>query len=269
MKNSNLERWATAAFVIGSIISTYFFSGPRRRGSSTKLFDEQQRQLDQNLTTPANVTFAIVWPVIYTGTIALALHQALPSQMANTRYAQARPWWVVNYMLNIVFGYFFSRPNKASRVAASLTTITLLPTAIGLHQSLEMGRIQVAQPEKILLRSVSLYAGWLTVATVVSVGNLLIEAGLAPRHYLATRWAMGILPITVILGLIMSRKLNDPYYLVPFVAAFSGIGAKQYGKTNRVAALSYTCAFMTAIAFTHQLQKPSVQTVQTTKLEGS
>jgi tryptophan-rich sensory protein len=223
------------------------------------LFNEQQRQLDQNLTTPANVTFAIVWPLIYSSTMGLALHQALPSQQNNNRYLQARPWWVVNYTLNLLFGYFFSRPNKASRVGASLTTIALLPTAIGLHQSLEIGSTEVAQPEKTLRRSVSLYAGWLTAATVVSVGNLLIEAGLAPGQHRASRWAMGILPITATLGLVMSRKLNDPYYLVPFVAAFGGISVKQYGKTNTVAALSCTCAFITVIDFIGQLQKLSLQ----------
>ena len=129
MKTNNVARWGTAAFVVGSIVSTYFFSGPRRRGSSTKLFEEQQRPLDQNLTTPANATFAVVWPVIYTGTMGLALHQALPAQRDNGRYAQARPWWLACYALNLTFGYFFSRPDQGSRVGAGVTTIATLPSA--------------------------------------------------------------------------------------------------------------------------------------------
>jgi hypothetical protein len=197
------------------------------------LFEEQQRPLDQNLTTPANATFAVVWPVIYTGTVGLALHQALPAQGDNARYARARPWLLASYAGNLVFGYFFSRPDKGSRVGASLTTIATLPMAIGLHQTLGIGQTEVPQPERTLRRSVSLYAGWLTAATVVSAGNLLIEAGLRPRPAAAARWAAGVLPVTTALGLVTARRLNDPYYLAPFVAAFVGIAAKQRGESRR------------------------------------
>jgi hypothetical protein len=50
MKNSNLERWATAALVIGSIISTYLFFLVHAGEKQHKVIDEQQRQLDHNLT---------------------------------------------------------------------------------------------------------------------------------------------------------------------------------------------------------------------------
>jgi tryptophan-rich sensory protein len=253
MKNSQVARWGTAAFVIGSIVSTYFFSGPRRRGSSTRLFEEQQRPLDQNLTTPANATFALVWPVIYTGTVGLALHQASPAGRDNGRYAAARPWWLASYALNLAFGYFFSRPDQGSRVGASVTTIATLPAALGLHYSLGIGRTDVPQPERTLRRSVSLYAGWLTAATVVSAGNLFIEAGWRPRLAVAARWASGVLPVTTAVGLVVARRLNDPYYLAPFVAAFGGIAAKQWGKAIGVAVVSGACAVVTTAAISRRL----------------
>ncbi len=264
MKTSNVARWGTAAFVIGSILSTYFLSGPRRRGSSTKLFEEQQRPLDQNLTTPANATFALVWPVIYSGTIGLALHQALPAQRDNGRYAQARPWLLACYALNLAFGYFFSRPDQASRVGAGVTTIATLPLALGLHHALRIGRSDVPQPERTLRRSASLYAGWLTAATVVSTGNLLIEAGLRPGPAGAARWASGVLPVTAALGLVTARRLNDPYYLLPFVAAFTGIAAKQWGKAGGVAGLAGAGAVVTALSFAGGLRQLPVPTAQPT-----
>lgn len=255
MKTTDLWRWGTAAFVVGSIVGTGFFSNPGRRGSSTKLFNGQQRELDQNLTTPANGTFPIAWSVIYSGTVGLVIHQALPAQGSNPRYAKARPWWLLNYALNALFGYFFSRPDKASRVGASLTTIALLPTALGLHRSLEIDQpTDVPQPERTLRRSVSLYAGWLTAATVVSAGNLLIQAGFRVRPPQAERWAYGMLPVTASLGIWIARRLNDPYYLIPFVAAFSGMAAKQWPKTKGVAALSGACALATTVALIRQLR---------------
>jgi hypothetical protein len=50
----------------------------------------------------------------------------------------------------------------------------------------------------------------------------------------AVKWANGVLSFTAVLGPIVAKKLNDPYYLLPFVAAFTGIAAKQYGKQNNV-----------------------------------
>ncbi len=157
-------RAGTAVLVIGSIIGSYFLSGPRNRRRQTQVFEKTQEYLDQNLLAPANGTFPIVWSVIYLGNQALAVHQALPSQRDNPRYGRAMPWLAVSYTLNALFGYFFSQDTKTGRVGGSLTTIATLPPALLLHRQLEAGRPPVPQPEGVLRKSVSLYAGWLTVA---------------------------------------------------------------------------------------------------------
>lgn len=264
MKNTKLSGWGIAACVIGSIIGTGFFSNRSRRSNRYELFDQQQRVLDQNLTTPANGAFAI-WSLIYSGTAGLVIHQALPSQQNNLRYQKARPWWLANYALNALFGYFFSSSNKMSRVGSGLTTIAMLPTALGLHRTLEIDRpADVPQPERSLRRAVSLYAGWLTVATVVSAGNLLIEAGLRVSRRQGERWAYGILPVTTALGITIARRLNDPYYLAPFVVGFGGITAKQWGKSNGVATLAGACALTVAVAGGRQWQVSARQSVEQT-----
>ncbi|CCH51442.1 hypothetical protein BN8_00366 [Fibrisoma limi BUZ 3] len=254
MKNNQLERYATAAFVIGSIIGTYFFSRPRRGAFRTEIADEQQRELDLNLTTPANATFGIAWPVIYTGTIGLAIHQALPSQENNPRYASARPWLWANYALNLVFGYFFSKSDLPSRAGGALTTISLLPLSLGLHRQLEIGRTEVPEPENTLRKSISLYTGWLTAATVVSGANLLLQAGYRVSPAAARRWAYGILSATGGLGIIVSKRLNDPYYLLTLITAFVGIAAKQRGRNDEVAALAAAWAVALAGVFVKRLQ---------------
>ncbi|WP_077920546.1 tryptophan-rich sensory protein [Spirosoma sp. 209] len=244
MKTNSVSPLGTAAFVIGSMITTFFFSGARR-SKRTQLFDEQQRVLDQNVVTPANRTFTLVWPVIYTGTAGLLIHQALPAQHTNPRYQQARPWWLASYGLNLLFGVFFSRPDTVSRVGYNLTTIAMLPTALGLHRSLRIGREDVPQPERLLRRSVSLYAGWLTAATVVTTANLALEAGYRVSPAKAVRWAAAVIPLTAGLGLFVARRLNDPYYLLPLISAFSGIAVKQYEKATRVAVVAGACALLT------------------------
>jgi tryptophan-rich sensory protein len=255
MKNKSVSAWGTAAFVIGSMASAYFFSGERRGGKRVKLLDNQQRKLDENLVIPSNETFGLVWSVIYSSTAGLMIHQALPSQQNNPRYDRARPWWIASYALNLVFAYFFSRSDKASRIGGNLTTIAILPTAIGLHRALGIGRESVPQPERALRGSVSLYAGWLTAATVVGTANLLIEAGYRLRPAQAAGWAFAVLPFTAAVGIGVSRRLNDPYYLVPLVAAFTGIAAKQQDKATDVAAVSAACALLTTAVLVQQIRE--------------
>lgn len=257
MNSKAIERYTTAVIVIGSIIGTYFFSRPRKRGLDTELEQDQQEELDLNLTSPANETFGVVWPAIYTGITGLAVHQALPTQRQNPRYQQAQSWLRVSFALNALFGYFFSKPGLSRRAGASLTTISLLVTAIKLHRKLRIGQTRVAQPERALRTSVSLYAGWLTAASVVSVGNLLLQSGLRVRPATATRLAYVILSGTAGLGIVVSKRLNDPYYLTTLIAAFTGIAVKQADKNDSVARLAAACALLLSSILIQRLRTES------------
>ncbi|HEV7379219.1 MAG TPA: tryptophan-rich sensory protein, partial [Dyadobacter sp.] len=172
MKNRELGRYATAAIVIGGIVGTYFFSRPRKGTVKTYLDIKRQKKVDRNLLTPANATFGIVWGTIYAGTIALAIHQALPDQLNNPRYQKAQPWFRINYILTIVFGILFSKSDKKNRIGAAVTTISMLPAAIGLHRALDAGGDPVAEPENTLRKFIGVYAGWLTAASAISATTL-------------------------------------------------------------------------------------------------
>ncbi|MBO0934218.1 tryptophan-rich sensory protein [Fibrella aquatilis] len=255
MENVKMSRIATAALVVSSIVGTYFFAGPRNRKKRTDVVPAFKGELDANLATPANGTFAAVWPVIYTGTLGLAVHQALPSQVDNPRYEKAAPWLVVNYLLNALFGVFFSRGEKSARVAANAITVAQLPTVLALHHALEVGKTEVAEPERTFQRTVGIYAGWITVATGVATTNLLIEAGYRVSPKRAEPYAVGLLSILGGIGLAVSKKLNDPYYLLPFVAGFTGVAAKQYGRNSTLAGVSGALALTVAGVFVQRIRE--------------
>ncbi len=193
---------------------------------------------DANPLTPPGALFGIIWPFIYTGTTALSIHQALPSQLQNQRYAKATPWLAASYALNQLFGFFFASDTKTGVVGANATTILNLIPALGLHQTLEIGRTPVKGVEKWLRIPISVYVGWLTAASVLGATNLLITAGWKEKPKRAAWWASGLLALTGGLGYSVSRRLNDPVYTTPFIVAFSGIAAKQYGKNNVLASLA-------------------------------
>ena len=238
MPDNLLKRVTTAAFVTGSAASTFFFSGNPQRRNRTEVFKAQQRIFDKNLIMPANATFALIWPVIYSGTVALAIHQALPSQRDNPRYQNARPWLWACYVLNAVFAYYFSRSDRKGRIGGGITTMVTLPFAVSLHRALEIGRTTVAQPERTFRTAISLYTGWVTIASVISGANILLDSGVHPSEQASARWAVAALPATTLLGLSVARRLNDPYYALAVGAGLIGIAAKQTRRHTAVATVA-------------------------------
>ena len=253
MNTTSIQRIGTAIAVVGSIVGTYFFTRSRTQRKSS--FSKQRQEIDENLLTPSNETFGIMWPTIYTGTTALAVHQALPDQLDNPRYQKAVPWLLSSYALNNVFTYFFAKDDLLSRRASALTTIALLPNALMLHKALEIGQTEVPQPERTFQKSISLYAGWLSVASVISAGNLLLQSGVKVPEALKGQLTCGALSLVTTAGIGIALKLNDPYYLIPFIAALAGIAAKQKDERKEIAICAATLAVTVAGAFAKQIQE--------------
>jgi hypothetical protein len=244
MKNSSFWRIATAVFAVGSIIYTTVSSSKSRQQSHERHEEgqdggeyeydvpvEYEKVFEKNLIVPAGWAFGVVWSTVYSGLAALMVHQALPSEEYNPRYQKALPWWWASWALNAIFGRFFSQNDPQSIIISDLTTKFNLPAALALHHSLEIGKSDVPAPEKYLRIPVSLYAGWLTTATVVGTPNTLLTLN---------KWEIdedrdepvsaGILSATAGAGYLIARYLNDPWYMLPFVAGFGGIATRQWEK---------------------------------------
>ncbi|GAB3558740.1 tryptophan-rich sensory protein [Spirosoma fluminis] len=254
MKNSSFWRIATAAFAVGSIIYTSLSSKQsRRQGQQQKHAEsepeydvpvEYQKVFDKNMIIPAGWAFGAVWSTVYSGLGALVVHQTLSSQKDNPRYQRALPWWWASWTLNAIFGRFFSQNDSQSVVISDITTKLNLPVAIGLHQSLEIGKTDVPAPEKYLRIPVSLYAGWLTAATVVGTPDTLLTLGWWKRDKQRdTLLSVAILKATAGVGYLVARRLNDPWYMLPFVAGFGGIATRQW---NRMPLVGWTAAGLAA-----------------------
>jgi tryptophan-rich sensory protein len=254
MKNSLFWRIRTAVLVIGSIVYTATAGRPTTSGKkkeedfeSDNVLPEYRRVFDENPIIPDGWTFGVVWSTIYTGTAAYAIYQALPSQQNNPRFRNAAPWLAISYVLNAVFGRLFSDSRTESMIGSDIVTKASLPVALALHNQLRIGETKVGSPEKYLRIPFSLYAGWLTVASVVGTPNLLFNLKRwKPEPIRDTPVFIGVLGATTGVAYAVARKLNDPYYLLPFVAGFAGIATKQYGKNNAIALSA--AAFSLAIA---------------------
>ncbi|QJD78976.1 tryptophan-rich sensory protein [Spirosoma rhododendri] len=254
MKTTSIWRIATAVVAVGSIVYTSLSSrNAREKGKQMQEAESEpeydvpaqyQQVFDKNLIIPAGWSFGVVWSTVYSGLGALMVHQALNSQEYNPRYKEALPWWAASWALNAVFGHFFSKNDEESVLISDATTKANLIAALGLHHALEIGKTDVPTPEKYLRIPVSLYAGWLTAATVVGTPDTLLTTDVWNRDdERDVPLAAGILGVTAGAGYLIARKLNDPWYMVPFVAGFGGIATRQW---NRYPVVGWTAAGLAA-----------------------
>jgi hypothetical protein len=172
---------------------------------------------------PAGYVFAI-WGIIYVGLIAYAVYQALPAQRENPRL-QATGWWVVlGGLANCAWIFLWHYEQFVGTLAAMLI---LLATLIVVYLGLRFGRTKVSSGETWAVRiPFSIYLGWITVATVANVSDVLDFLHPLGFGNLAATWMVIILAAVLIIAGLMNFLRRDVAYALVILWALAGIVAK-------------------------------------------
>jgi hypothetical protein len=173
---------------------------------------------------PAGYVFAI-WGLIYVGLIAFTIYQALPAQRENPRL-RAVGWWIVlGGLANSAWIFLWHYEQFPLTIVAMLV---LLATLIIPYLRLGIGRTSVSRAEMWAVRApMSVYLGWITVATVANVTELLDYLkwnglGIAPET-----WMLIILAAVLVIAAAMNFTRRDVGYALVILWALAGIGFKQ------------------------------------------
>lgn len=191
--------------------------------------DVSDNRYDANVIIPAPQTFSI-WGAIYSGMGTLLIYQALPAQRDNPRLSSARLWLAAAPWANATWIGLTGWQRVYMAYAAQLGLWT---GGMALHRALGNAQSGVGPAERWLRAPISLYAGWLNVAQVLSLANFAIDLGWSARTPTPAKWGGAALIATAAGGTIATRKLNDPWFGVPFVVAFTGLAAKKLGQTRK------------------------------------
>jgi hypothetical protein len=172
---------------------------------------------------PAGYVFSI-WGVIYLGLIAFAVFQALPAQRHNPRL-RATGWWIaLGGLANSAWIFLWHYQQFPLTLVAMLT---LLATLIVTYLRLEIGRTAVSSAEKWAVRlPFSIYLGWITVATVANVTDVLDfvkwnRFGVAPQI-----WMVIVLAAVLAIAVLMAFTRRDVAYAVVILWALAGISVR-------------------------------------------
>ena len=172
---------------------------------------------------PAGYVFAI-WGLIYIGLISYAAFQALPSQKDNPRL-QATGWWVsLGGLANSAWIFLWHYKQFPFTLLAMLT---LLATLVLTYLKLGTGKTKVSPAEMWAVRvPFSIYLGWITVATVANVSDVLDFVKWNQFGLSAATWMVIILGVVLVITGLMNFLHRDVAYAAVILWALAGIAIK-------------------------------------------
>lgn len=174
--------------------------------------------------TPAGFAFSI-WGVIYTGFIAFAIFQSLRPQWDNPRLVAARPWVIVNGLLNSMWLPLFHYEQMGW---ALVVIVGLLFSLIQIHRAL---RPAPAGWQELWLARVpfGIYLGWLCVATVANASIFLDSIGWSGWGLPRPLWAMVMIVVATLVAAVFHLRFRDWAFWGVFPWALTAIYQKQQG----------------------------------------
>lgn len=198
---------------------------------------------------PAGYVFAI-WGLIYIGLLAYTVYQALPAQKDNPRL-QATGWWVVlGGLANSMWIFLWHYEQFVGTLAAMLV---LLASLIAVYLRLGIGGTKVTKAEQWLVRiPFSIYLGWITVATIANVTDVLDflkwnAFGIAPQT-----WFQVILVAILAISTLISLSRRDVAYILVILWALVGIGYK-FSSEPFIWIASLTSALLVGLVLVYSL----------------
>ena len=184
---------------------------------------------------PAGYVFSI-WGLIYIGLIAFAIYQALPNQRENEIIKKISPaYWIGNLANSawIFLWHFEFFPLTLIAMLILLASLLYIYVQLGGPSSgLENGQ------KWFLNTPFSIYLGWISVATIANFSQVLFFLGWSGWGISPAIWAVILLAIATLLGLLMLWRETDRPYALVLVWAIIGIASSQ-ADTPLVASASW------------------------------
>lgn len=214
MKKTNWYPWMTIFATLATITVNGLANALPLNGQSTGEISDRF----SIYFVPAGYVFSI-WGLIYLALIAFTIYQALPAQRENQLLAKIAPAYWLASLANSVWIFLW----HYERFPLTLVVMLVLLGSL-LYIYTSINRSELTNIDAWLVRlPFSIYLGWISVATIANVSQVLYYFnwggwGIAPQT-----WAAIMLVVAALLGLAMRWRENDIAYGLVLVWAFIGI----------------------------------------------
>ncbi|NPD87344.1 MAG: hypothetical protein HGN29_01390 [Asgard group archaeon] len=191
-----------------------------------------------NFFVPSGLTFSI-WGVIYIGLAALAVYStvALFKKREEESYFLNKMGieFIVASIANItwIFLWHYQTPANYMVEFSLVAMVILLAALLTMYIRLGIGKEEVSKKEKWFVHiPISLYLGWITIATVANATAVLVDLSINKLLYLSyglteVYWTNFMLLVATIITLLMLFIRKDIAYSLVVIWAFVGILTKR------------------------------------------
>jgi len=183
-----------------------------------------------NLFVPAGITFSI-WGIIYVLLIIFIIYQGqdlFKKEKKDMGFLQDLSFlFIFANLMNICWIFLW----HYEQIILSLAPMILLfLSLLFMYIRLDIGKKIVSKKEQLCVHvPISVYLGWITVATIANVTAALVTIGWDGFNINPEIWTILVLIIATLitLGVIIKRK--DIAYSLVIIWAFLGIAIKRFG----------------------------------------
>jgi len=207
-----------------------------------------------NLFVPAGITFSI-WSIIYIFLIIFMIYQIMcliKNERSDINYIEKiSGWFILASLANILWIILWHYEHVSFSLLAMLL---LLASLIMIYLRLNIGLSKVSIREKLMVHTtISIYLGWISVATIANVTAVLVKAGVGELFLGQTTWTMLVIAIATLLTILMLLRRKDIAYSLVIIWALLGIMIKRlntdptYGVQTNIAITAAIAMIIIAI----------------------
>ncbi len=242
MKNVSLSKWLVSVAVVATLIFNMLAVLLPLNGITTSEVSDKFPVY----FVPANYVFAI-WSVIYIGLIAFAIYQWMLKDKDYGLVLKIMPWFVLASFANSVwlltwhYGVFYW---------GLVLMLVLLICLIVVYQTIVSTKEKDApkQTSRFIKLPISIYLGWISVATIANVTDVLHLLRWDGFGMTGVTWAAFMVLIASVLGILMLVRHKDYIFMAVLVWALTGIAAKFPEESMLVSSVVFGCFAMLAVA---------------------
>jgi len=205
---------------------------------------------------PARFTY-LIWGAIFLGLTVYTVFQALPAQKENVSLRKIGWWYVAGTLAIISWMVSFHFHNFS---LSTLMMVILLIALVIIYEKLGIGVEPVPPAMRYLVHlPFSIYLGWITMATIGNLSNILYMSGWNGFGINAKIWAVVMIVMTIVIAELTAFNRQDLAYLAVFVWSFIGIAVNHYGVSPVFEAASVAAGFVSIMAVITMIVKPKLK----------
>jgi hypothetical protein len=239
---------ALLAVIAVNMVANLLPLGGRTTGEVSAMFP--------SLFTPAPYAFSI-WALIYLGLAVYVAYQLLPPGRGNPAVLRIGPLFAISCLLNIawLFAWHFLQLGLSV-----IIIVALLLTLVLIYLRIRVRGHQPSGLEKLALRiPLSIYLGWISVATIANIASWLNSLGWSGWGISPAGWALLLLLLGALLGALALLRRNDMVFSLVIIWALAAIAVEQQTPLVRFGAIIAALLLLALLTYRLFHARPGAQ----------